>query len=181
MRNLQFKPTRYLRTNHNPQQKHNPQTQLPSPFPGRREPRHDVLENGEHAHAFGLPRFRLDLLLYTSLNLAASLPPNTGGGIDSPVSIPLVEGTGFSCLFSMGTWSEPPRPTLGLLEKPEPLNSTGPDPLFTDATVACVAPSPKTPAVVSGAGDAALPPKVVTRVNDGDCAALPLGAGAGVH
>ena len=68
---------------------------------------------------------------------------------------------------------------LGLLETPEPSNSAGPDPSFTDTTVAGVALPPETSAVVSGGGDAALHSELAAGVNDGSCAALTLGAAAG--
>ena len=119
------------------------------------------------------------------LSLAVFLPPNTDGGIASPVSVPPVDGTGISCASSLKTQSEPSRPTLGLLVTPEPSNSAAPDPSFMDTTVAGVDLPPETSAVVSGAGDAALPSEVAAGVNDGSCPALLLGAaaevGAGAH
>ena len=103
----------------------------------------------------------------------------------SPVSVPLVDGIGLSCASSSRARSEPSRPTLGLLETPEPSNSAGPDPSFTDTTVAGEALLPKTSPVVSGAGDASLPSEVAAGINRGSRAALPLeaaaGAGAGAH
>ena len=90
-------------------------------------------------------------------SLAASLPLNTGGGIASSVSIVLEDGTGFSCASSLGTRSESPPPTLGLLETSAPSNSPALDPSLTDATAAGVALPPEPPAVSSGAGAAASP------------------------
>ena len=50
---------------------------------------------------------------------------------------------------------------LGQMDTPDPLNSEGPDPAFTDATVAGVALPPETSAGASDAGDAALSDHVI--------------------